>query len=263
MGVMSGAKMNLQQCLDMLKNNILYDRSDRVAGTPDWLWSDETLVAYINESQRRFARLGLILRDGTSDVTRVTLQEGVGTYELDPSIIAVMSVRYPGDTADLPRGGHSAFDTYRQPDTYWFDPSMFSSRNPGKPVAFSTDERVGPDDNDSQTAVTLRVYPIPAAAQTGQVLQMRVVRLPVEDLTLDNLEAVPEIPRDHHLEMLDWAAYLALRMVDVDGGFDSKADKFAGTFEVNVKAAKNNFLRKMFTPQTWSFGRDSFSWERD
>lgn len=247
----------------MLKNNILYDRSDRVAGTPDWLWSDETLIAYINESQRRFARLGLVIRDGSSDVTRVTLQTGVNIYALDPSILAVMSARYPGDNADLARGGHNAFDTYRKPDPYWFDPSMLEQRGPGKPLAYSTDEQVSGDDYDSQSVVNLRLYPVPDVAQNGQVLQLRVVRLPLDELTSANLNAVPEIPRDHHLEMLDWAAYLALRIVDVDAGMPSRAMEFKAMFEENVAKAKNNFLRKTFAPAQWSFGRDNFSWERD
>jgi hypothetical protein len=256
--------MNLQQCLDMLKNNILYDRSDRVAGTPDYLWSDETLITYINEAQRRFARLGLLIRDGsTPDVTQVTLTAGVNFYALDPSVLAVMSVRYPGDNADLARGGHNAFDTYRKPDPYWFDPSMMEQRGPGKPLAYSTDEYLSPDDYDSASVVTLRIYPVPDSLQTGKVLQMRVVRLPLDDLTSANMQAVPEIPRDHHLEMLDWAAYLALRIVDVDAGMPALADKFRASFDDAVTKARNNLLRKEFAPAQWSFGRDSFSWERD
>lgn len=255
--------MNLQQCLDMLKSNILHDRSDRVAGTPDWLWSDATLITYINEAQRRFARLGLVIRDGTSEVTRVTLVEGQTEYPLDPSILAVMSVRYPGDTADLARTGHAALDTYRNPDNHLFDPSFLSARPPGKPLAYATDEYLSPDDYDSMSVVTLRIFPTPSAQYAGQDIQMRVVRMPLNDLASNNLRAVPEIPRDHHLEMLDWAAYLALRIVDVDGGMPAMADKFKAAFEESVARARNNAMRKLFQPQHWGFGRNGFSWERD
>jgi hypothetical protein len=48
--------MELSDLLDELRNNILYDRSDSVSGDPDQLWSDATLVRYINEAQRRFAK---------------------------------------------------------------------------------------------------------------------------------------------------------------------------------------------------------------
>jgi hypothetical protein len=255
--------VTLQQLLDMLKDNILHDRSDRVAGTPDYLWSDATLVAYINEAQRRFARRGLIIRDGSSSVTRVNLKTGVDEYPLDPSVLAVMSAKVQGDKADLGRAGHAALDTYRVPDTYFFDPSQLSSMPDGKPLAFATDEYLSTDDYDSVGAVTLRVYPTPSAAYNGQTINLRVIRMPIEDLTTANMSAVPEIPVDHHLEMLDWAAYLALRIVDVDGGMPALAERFKASFEENVKLARDNAMRKLFAPAPFGFGRNGWSWTRD
>lgn len=255
--------MTLQQLVDYLKNNILYDRSDRVAGTPDYLWSTETLVTMINQAQRRFARRGLIIRDGSSDVTKVQLQTGVNEYALDPSILAVMSARYQGDNADLARGGHAALDTYRVPDTYFFDPSQLSTLPDGKPLAFATDEYLSTDDYDSVGAVTLRVYPTPSSDYNAKLINMRVIRMPVNDLTTANMAAVPEIPVDHHLEMLDYAAYLALRIVDVDGGMPALAERFKASFDENVKLARDNAMRKMFAPAPWGFGRNGFSWVRD
>ena len=38
------------------------------------------------------------------------------------------------EAADLARGGHNAFDTYRQPDPYWFDPSMMATRHPKRSI---------------------------------------------------------------------------------------------------------------------------------
>lgn len=255
--------MTLQQLLDMLKQNLLHDRSDRVAGTPDYLWSDATLVTYINEAQRRFARRGLIIRDGSSDVTKIQLQTGVDEYALDPSIIAVMSARYQDDKADLARAGHAALDTYRVPDSYYFDPAQIASLPNGKPIAFATDEYLSTDDYDSVGAVTLRVYPTPSSDYNAKLVNMRVIRMPVNDLTTANMAAVPEIPVDHHLEMLDYAAYLALRIVDVDGGMPALAERFKATFEENVKLARDNAMRKLFAPAQWGFGRNGFSYSRD
>jgi hypothetical protein len=53
-----------------------------------------------------------------------------------------------------------------------------------------------------------------------------VCRKPINELVLNNLEAVPEVPEDHHLDMLDWAAYLALRIVDQDSGNRTRAKRF-------------------------------------
>lgn len=255
--------MNLSDLLQELRENILYDRSDRVAGADPFLWSDATLIRYINEAERRFARHALVIRDKTTpDVTTVTLREGVSEYTLHASVLAVLSARYAGDTADLARAGHSALDTYRQPDTYFFDPSSLSAAQPGKPLAFATDETLGEDDNASIAAVTLRVYPVPGPDQAGQTVQLRVVRLPINPLTSANMYAVPEIPEDHHLEMLDWAAYLALRIVDVDMGNPARANEFRASFEAHVKAARTNAMRKLFAPLQWGFGRNGFTWEK-
>lgn len=255
--------MRLSDLLTELRENILHDRSDRVAGSPDYLWSDATLVRYINEAQRRFARKGLVIRDKTTpDVTQVTLQTGVDEYTLHPSVLAVISARLSTDPADLARAGHSAFDTYRQPDPYFFDTSALTSLQPGKPLAYGTDETLGLDDNDSVSSVVLRVYPVPSAAYNNAIIKLRVVRLPVDDLTTNNLNAVPEIPQDHHLEMLDWAAYLALRIVDIDGGAPNRAAEFRASFEAHVKEARDAAMRKLFTPSQWGFGRNGFSWEQ-
>ena len=254
--------MILDDLLTELRENILHDRSDRVSGETDRLWSDATLVRYINEAQRRFARLAMVIRDGTSpDVTQVTLQTGVTTYTLHESVLALLSVKLQGDRGDLARAGHAGFDTYRQPDTYYFDPAQVYQLPPGKPLAYSTDETIGEDNEGSMGAMVLRVYPEPTATYNGQKLYMRVIRLPVETLTLSNLKAVPELPEDHHLEMLDWAAYLALRIVDVDAGMPSRAAEFRASFDASVKQARDAMMRKFFTPLQWGFGRNGFSWE--
>lgn len=255
--------MTLQELLDTLRVDILGDRTDRVAGTPDYLWSDAFLVRAINEAQRRFARKGLIIRDGSSDLTKVCLQTGQNEYALDPCILAVMSARYQDDNTDLKRAGHAVLDTYTIPDTYFFDPSQLSSFPDGKPLAFATDEYLSTDDYDSVSAVTLRVFPTPSADYNCKYVNLRVVRMPQVDLTTADMTAVPEIPSDHHFEMLDWAAYLALRIVDHDVEDTGRADRFKASFEENVKLARDNAMRKMFTPAAWGFGKNGFSWTRD
>lgn len=256
--------MILGDLLSELRENILYDRSDRVAGTSDYLWSDTTLVRYINEAQNRFCRQGLILRDGTTpEVTQIILEEGVTHYPLHESVLAVISAKHENDVADLARAGHAAFDTYRQPDPYYFDPSSLSTLSPGKPLAYSTDDYLTESDcSDALTKATLRVYPAPTAEYAGNTIYLRVVRMPVNKLVVSNLNARPEVPEMHQLNMLDWAAYLALRIVDVDAGFDKRAESFRTSFEVHAREARQIAMRKLFAPLQWGFGRNGFSWER-
>lgn len=256
--------MNLNALLSELRENILHDRSDRVAGQSDRLWSDVTLVRYINEAHRRFARESLILRDGApGDMTTITLVTGQTQYALHDKVIAVVSAKFGNDRVDLPRAGHSAFDAYKQPDPYFFDTTQFATMAPGKPLAFSTDDFITKTgDDDTLSRISLRVFPEPSAEYNGQTIQLRVIRLPLEDLDVKTLQMVPEVPEDHHLPMLDWAAYLALRIVDVDAGFAARAQEFKASFDTHVKEARKMVMRKLFAPQQWGFGRNGFTWER-
>lgn len=254
--------MNLGELVQELRVNILHDRSNRVAGTEDILWSTATLVRYIDEAQRKLAREGLVLRDSTTtEVCVVQPVAGQAEYALHPSVLAVISAQQQGDITDLARAGHSAFQTYQHPETYFADPNAFTSIAPGKPLAFSTDEGLRADDDGTTSVVTLRLFPVPTADYL-QPIRLRVVRLPLERLSAKQLTAVPEVPEMHHLEMLDWSAYLALRIADVDAGMPGRALEFRASFEAMVAKARSAAMRKMFTPLQWGFGRNGFSWER-
>lgn len=254
--------MTLGELLTLLRESILNDRSDRTSGSADYLWTDQTLVTFINEAHRRFARRGLILRDATTDeATKVVLKAGQTLYPLHESVISVMSAKREDAThADLTRVGHSIFAAYSPPSDNWIDPATYSAFPPGPALAFSTDEAINAADGDTFEQVTLRVHPAPRAEEDGSVLRLRVVREPLADFTLTALNAVPEIPRAHHLEMLDWAAYLALRIVDDDAGAPRRAQEFAASFEAHVKEARNLAMRKLFSPGGWGFGRGGFTW---
>lgn len=256
--------MILSELLSELRRNILYDRSDRTDGDDDQLWDDATLVRYIDEAQRKLAREGLVIRDGsTAEVTQVTLATGTHTYKLHKSVLAVVSARYDTDQPDLKRVGHWFLAGYQMPDTNYFDVNQASTLTPGRPLAFSTDEEVRNDtDSDSAGVVALRVYPTPTATENGKIIYLRTIRMPIEPLKKTQLKVSPEVPEEHHLEMLDWAAYLALRVQDQDAGNSSQAEKFEARFMATVRRAQRTQMRKLFNPQGWGFGRSGWSWER-
>lgn len=254
--------MELRELLSELRMNILHDRSHRESGAEDYLWSDETLIRYINEAQMQLARKGLVLRDArTPEVTIVQPVVGQQQYDLHPAVIAVISAKSDADNADMARAGHSALDTYQTPDTRFPDPAALNNLPPGKPLAFSTDEDLANTDMGSSGVVSLRLYPAPTTDHLDPI-RLRVVRTPINPLTMEDLRAIPEVPTQHHLEMLDWAAYLALRIADVDAGMPSRAQDFRDAFMAMVVSAKREAMRKMFVPKPWAFGRGGFSWER-
>jgi hypothetical protein len=253
--------VDLQTCLTVLRRDILHDRTDRASGSEDLLWSDDCLIRYINEAERRFARLSLCIRDGrTPEATQITLVDGVTEYDLHPSVLGVISGRLENEVADMARASHSLLDTYQPEVPTYFDTNQLSLALPGKPIAFTTDEGVGLDEDGSLSTVTLRVYPEPSADYDGLVVQLRVIRLPIYDLTEGDLAATPEIPSIHHLEFLDYAASLALRIVDSDAGSPARAREFEESFERHVSRARRAVLRKLRPKAAFQFGRHGFSW---
>lgn len=257
--------MRLRRLLKELRENMLRDKSDQIAGASDYLWTDETLVGYIDQAQKRFAHLTECIRDAqTPQVCQFKTVTDQRLYTLDKSIIGVLSVHMDGDHADLARAGHSDLSTYHMPDTYFFDPAQLANLPPGKPLAYSTDEGIGQDDDGTYSTTLLRLYPKVSADYAGITGYLRVTRLPLLDLTCDNLDLVPEIPDLWHMSMLDWAAYLALRGPDLDvagGDAIDRSDKFAKSFQAHVDEAKAMAKKKMFTPLQWAFGRNGFSYE--
>lgn len=258
--------MRTEELLAELRHHVLRDVSDQVAGASDYLWSDNGLIRYINEGQNRFARQTKCIRDATTPlICRFVTVAGQEFYALDPHVVSVLSVRMTGDRADLARTGHNDLDTYRQPDTYYFDPSELSSMPPGKPLAWATDEGVVQDANGSYTAIQLRLYPMPIAPYYDIVGNMRVARLPLTELSISKPDGVPEVPEEHHMDILNWAAYLALRGVDLDvagGGAWDRAKEFRAAFDDAVSDMKKDAQSKMFRPLQWGFGRHGFSYER-
>lgn len=251
--------MNLGELRQLLRGAILNDRTDRISGTSDYLWEDETLNTYINEAQRRFAVKGLIIRDGSTDsVTKITLVSGQTEYTLHPSVIAVVSAKRDDQQADLTRVGHSLLGAYRAPADNWTDPNSYIGLPPGPTLAFSTDEELATNGEGSMEVVRLRVYPTPRDDEAGKTIRLRVMRKPLAPMTAD--ADVPELPEDHHIEMLDWAAYLALRIVDDDAGSPRRAAEFAQSFEDHVQKARITMMRKLFAPMPWGFGRGGYTW---
>lgn len=256
--------MNLRDLLSELRENILHDRSDRIDGQSDRLWSDATLVRYINEAQRKLCREGLVLRDGSNDdTTLVTLATDTAEYTLHESVIAVVSARLAGEETDMRRIGHEALRmNAHSPDTRVWDTAGWQTLQPGKPLAFSTDEELKANAKGSLNRMLMSVYPKPTSAYNATTIRLRVVRMPLQDLTKCQHEDVPEVNPDFHMSLLDWAAHLALRIQDVDAGNARASERHKEAFMETVYRARKHALRQLYAPTGWRFGGNGFSWER-
>lgn len=240
--------MKTGELLEELRESILRDASSIVAGPQDSLWSDEALMRYMNEAQQMFCRRTLSLLDGSSDITRIELVEGDHLYALSPKILAVYSAAIEGEGKDMVRAGHGLMDTRSEAQPLR-DGLSFADPVPRTavsecPTVFSTDEE----------SEVLRVMPAVSADCAGRIVRLRVARLPLDDLSLDKLEASPEIREEYHLGMLDWAAYRALSNHDSDAEAGNRAEKRKERFKDFCEEVRLDIRRRRWSPTAWKFG---------
>lgn len=251
--------MILQDALDELRGPVLRDQARLKSGPDDHFWSDTVLIRYIRDAQTRFARLSLCIHDSTvPDCTQVKLKSGVATYVLHPSVVAIVSARHQDNTNDMSRVAHTIVNTQNS-NTETFE---FASNQPdGKPTQYSTDDGV---DTTKDQAIIMRVYGTPLDTtndtETGKIIYLRVCRKPLVKIDISNLQDELETPDDYCLDMLEWAAYRALRNADVDTSDGVSANDHKARFEEAALEARREVERKLFAPLLWQFGSNGFTY---
>lgn len=252
--------MTLDDQLKELRFNILRDRSDIIAGDTDSLWSDETLLLYIKDAERRFARQTLLLRDGTTpEVCQIKVKNGVKLYPTHKSVISVLSMRFDTNDYDMQRSGHATVVQANPPEFLSFDPTSPYTVAPGLPLAYYTDETLI---FARQGGVSVTIYPAPGLDEDSKLLHMRVIRLPMTAYGKDDLDRESEIPEDYQLDVLEWAAYRAQRGFDSDAGAPTSADAHKKAFDESVQRAVQEMKRKMFSNTGIRYGSNGFTWQR-
>lgn len=252
--------MNRSDQLDELRGNILRDTSDLIVGDTDALWSDKTLLRYIKDAERRFARQTLILRDGHSaSYCQITLRAAVREYALHELVIGVISARAAGQQTDLYRSGHALVQVPKSREILDFDTISNDTATTGAPQAIYTDETLV---YASRGRVTASIYPVPDAPAAGTVINARVIRLPKGEYSLQQLDEESEIPEDYQLDVLQWAAYRAQGNHDGDAGSATSADRHKSAFDEAVARAIEELKRKVFVNTGLNYGQNGFTWER-
>lgn len=225
--------MTLQEMLEELRDVILRDVSNAIsADEQDLLWSDASLLRYINNGYQRFCERAMILEDATSpEATQIALQEGVMSYPLHKSVISVASAVLDGKALRKTSTRVSQGDL---PEVVGFSPALVTK--------YRGVSAYVPDYN----AGTFYVLGTPTAEEDGKIVNLRVVRLPLTLLSLDDVEASPEIPEQYHLDILEWAAFRALRNHDNDAENMAKASAHSTRFERAVEEAKRTHEARTF-----------------
>lgn len=227
--------MILQELLDELRNNILRDVSDAVSSSQDdLLWSTEALVRYINDGYTKFVRETRILQDDTTEaVTQITLVADTARYPLDSRVLSVRAVSL--NDVWLSRVKHKVMSGA---DSGLAINAASEISTTGRIFAYSVDKTLG----------YLQVYDKPTAEDAGGVLNLSVSRSPMQRLSVTNLGESLAIPEDYQLDILEWAAFKALRNHDTDGENAEKAELHRRSFFDAVNSARREVARNANAP---------------
>lgn len=167
-----------------------------------YLWSDDTLLRYASEAQRQACIRAQLLRDSTTAAICVLAVDADATdVGLSPLVLDVLKARLDGVQQPL---GITSADQMDADDDQW------ESRAAAQPTHLVL-ERNG-------AGLAGRLWPTPFEDVT---LRLRVIRLPLLAAFTDGDET-PEIPAQHHEQLVDWMLHLAYLKADAET-FDKDA----------------------------------------
>lgn len=244
--------MTLRELLDELRRNILRDVSTAANNRikDGSIWTDDALLLYIRDAEAKFVSQTLCLRDSqTPEITQITLQAGIQEYELDRRVLAIQAAQLDnrmvlGRTNWATRFGN---DPALTPNTSYTLPT-----ESGEPRIYYTD----------RDSYSMGVYPIPSEQQDGKIIRLQVSRLPINPLSKSDMDMQSEVPEQYHLDMIEWAAWRALRNhdPDIDGATEAlsllraRTEQHRTRFEAAVAECKRqakylNVRQVEFGPQ--------------
>lgn len=229
--------MTLRELLDELRTNILRDVSTAANGRikDGSTWTDAALLRYIRDAESKFVSQTLCLRDSrTEEITQIQMVTGQAEYDIDARIVSILAAQLDGRVV-LGRttwAGRFGADPVLSPNTSYTAPN-----ETGQPRIYYTD----------RDTKAIGFYPAPSEQQAGKTVRLQVARMPINPLS--GLDDVSEIPEQYHLDLVEWAAWRALRNhdPDIDGANEALALLRARTeqhrtrFEAAVAECKREF----------------------
>lgn len=239
--------MRLDELLEHTRT-YLDDATELLDGDPDILWPDTLIVRYLNEAQRILTRRAwVIIETGVAPAGVITLVTGKALYPLHKSVLRVFDATPTTQTSALGRGTDAQLRNPNPTAGDAFDVGEAASRagttETGAAIAFATDAG----------SRMLRVYRTPTAAENGTQVVLKVARMPVCYLDVNELTKSPEVPEEWHLELCSYAAGRCLMQPNIDS--QSKADgrELLAGFEKLVKEARQERQRAEMGTGRWAF----------
>lgn len=249
--------MKTSELMDHITKSMLDDRADLVSGESDQLYSDDTVIRYLNEAQKILCRRAWVLEDttGSNPATLIPLIENRTDYALHKSVLFVKSVRLSDSDIDLRRAGYNdnrllPWPVVIDPD-YW-DQNTVMTETAGRPSKFST---------DMGTRI-IRVRQKPDSDAADLSLKLVVVRMPIKALAIEDADREPEVPEEFHLDLALYAAGKCLtNTADIDADQRALGRAWIKEFDDKVTEAKRDRQRlQQSEPQArfggWVSGRE-------
>lgn len=243
--------MKLSEMLEYTASEYLDDRQVLVDGDNDDLWSDSFLVKQFNQAQRILARRAwCIIEYGVAPAGTIVLRTGVTLYPVHKSVLKVFDLTpstqaYPiGRTEDLVLRSVSGSAS-----------EVLTAFETGEAAAREGTALTGAPTAAASDAGTrmVRVYPTPTSTENGVVVAMKIARLPIEWLTLEDTEAEPEVPEEWHLDICEYAAGKALTLPNSDGDQKPEGRRLLDAFDATVREARRDRQRFELGSSRWAF----------
>jgi len=228
----------------------LDDRADLLDGDSDELWSDAVLVRLFNRAQKIMARRAwCIIEWGVPPAGTIVLATSKVLYPLHKSVLRVFDATPSTQTAPLGRTNDINLRNPYPPSADAFDIGESAAiagttlNIPGAALAIAT---------DAGTRM-LRVAPEPAAAQANLRVDLKIARLPIKYLTLEDMEGEPEVPEEYHEDLCFYAAGKCLTMPNVDAAQKPEGRTLLDEFDAAVREARRDRQRAEYNGDRWTF----------
>lgn len=240
--------MLLSEMLTHTAAELLDDRTTLVDGDNDSLYSDDFLVRMFNQAQKILARRAwCIIEYGKTPAGIITLRTGISLYDVHPAVLKVFDATPDDFSSPLGRTddiilrtdtAHDVFNAFEVGEA-----AVRAATETGSPRAIASDAG----------SRQVRVYPTPTSTENGVKVALKVARLPLVDLTLDDTEAEPEVPTQWHMDLCIYAAGRALTLPNVDGEQRTIGRDLLAEFNETVKEARRDRQRFEMGTSRWAF----------
>lgn len=215
-------------------------RSDVVDTALPYLWTDEEVWEYLDDSYIMFVRLRGGIPDATSDVARIPIVTGEAYAAIDPRIMKIRRAFLASTSRPL-----TLVNVEDEPISRIYDygaAPVMADNLPG-PVQYMV---IGEEES------LVRWVQVPVADDTANLV---VYRLPLNTISASSSDTdMNEVQPHHHRHFLKWMKHRAYGKQDAETFDKGRSDAFKQSFEDYCELAKAEMARAKSKVRTVAYG---------